>query len=278
MIKISTLPPHTDYHIKQFVFAGGEAYVQLPPIGLAHVKIAARLTNSDEIMKLLLVVDALRRQSPAVKIDLDLPYLPYARQDRVCEPGESLSVVVMADLINRLELNQVTILDCHSDVGTALIRRCKVISAGQLIKESFPDRDWSQTTLVAPDAGALKKTHFAAQLLGAKAVIHCSKIRDTKTGRITATEVPKELDGAKLFVMDDIFDGGRTFVELGRAIRAQNPASLELWVTHGIFSKGYDEVKELYSHVYSTNSFHHAANGNTRPDGIVDTQFSFFQV
>jgi ribose-phosphate pyrophosphokinase len=266
--------------VEYFTFPGGELAPRIPE-GLPRFPVIEIKVHGDEtstIFNLALIVDALRRRDPLVQLELAIPYLPYARQDRVCNPGEPLAVSVMADLINSLGFRRVEVMDCHSDVGSALIRNCRSVPVAEVLARALPALAWNKVTLVAPDAGAVKKVHEAARNLGADGVVCCSKVRDTATGNISHVEVPGDLGGKYLLVVDDIFDGGRTFIELGRALRQQNPAGLGLWVTHGIFSKGYDEVAAIYDSIDTTNSFHHAAKGNTRPDGIVDPQFSFFEI
>lgn len=275
MIKLNRIP------VECFTFPGGEESVRLPD-AISYttpvVEVVVHGADSRTLMQMLLVVDALRRRNPLVMLDLFIPYLPYARQDRVCNDGEALSVAVVANLINSQGFRTVRVLDCHSDVGAALVRDCHNVHLAQLLDAYLPFTDWKNITLVAPDAGAVKKTYEAAKHLGAAGVVCCSKVRDTATGRITGTTVHDDVFEKRLLVVDDIFDGGRTFIELGRVLKSHGPAEMALWVTHGIFSKGYGEVAELYNRIYSTNSFHHAAKGSTRPDGIVDPQFSFFEI
>src|SRR6266581_8938036 len=82
---------------KYFIFSGGEVQVSLDSSnshGLEHcngIYIDARIRNSDDVMTLLMLTDALRRMvSVNTPIHLQIPYIPYARQDRVCNFGEAL--------------------------------------------------------------------------------------------------------------------------------------------------------------------------------------------
>ena len=111
--------------------------------------------------------------------------------------------------------------------------------------------------LISPDAGALKKIYNLQTFVGQN---RCDNIRigmkhrDTETGQITGTSV----DGQPLrtigVVVDDICDGGRTFIELAKTIR-KDYAKLILCVTHGIFSKGLEPLFEWYDEVHTTNSW-----------------------
>lgn len=240
-------------------FPGGEVKVDInvgskePEYDVDTVCIYASLKNSDDIMALLLANDALRRHYPRADIDLVMPYMPYARQDRPCVNGEALSVAVMATLLNTCGFSTVELIDCHSDVAPALIRNCKHYPQSCVfskVVDSFADY-----FIVAPDAGAYKKAHSLAKYLGAKGVICANKVRDVATGRIEGVSVNENVEGLNLLVADDICDGGRTFTELAEVLRRGNCASLKLVVTHGIFTKGIDVVADLYDKIYTTNSY-----------------------
>lgn len=241
--------------IKSIRFPGGEVGVKLqqPVHNCRGAIIHARITSSDEVMELLMVVDAMRRQNPLIELVLDMPYVPYARQDRVCDEGESLSIAVFAQLINSCGFRAVRIFDPHSDVTPALINNCVV--SDQFSVFAKVKLDWSETVIVAPDAGAYKKAFSFAKRTGAKGVITFTKVRDMVTGRIEEMTPSGDFDPTlPHFVIDDICDGGRTFVELGQMLA--DVVRLELAVTHGIFSKGVEVLEPFYDHVYTTDSFH----------------------
>ncbi|MNF53273.1 Ribose-phosphate pyrophosphokinase 2 [compost metagenome] len=241
--------------IKQMVFPGGEVLVQLPqPVDHAErIYVNASLRGSDDVMALLLTVDAIRRQNPYADLILHLPYVPYARQDRVCNEGESLSIAVMAQLINSCNFDKVRILDPHSDVTPALIKNVHITEQSSVFANVHPC--WDDIYIVAPDAGAYKKSYKFAQYVNAAGVITCNKVREMATGKILGLTCSDDVVNKKLFVLDDICDGGRTFIEVSALLR-EKAASIELGVTHGIFSKGQQVVAECFDKVYTTNSFH----------------------
>jgi ribose-phosphate pyrophosphokinase len=258
MIKIY----NDDFKLSRFKFSGGELQVRVAVEGLAlapgSVTLSADLHSSDDIMELILTVDALRRELPAgTPFHLVCPYLPYARQDRVCAPGEALSVSVMTDLINLCGFHSVKLWDVHSDVSLALLRR--VINVHQ--KDFVSLVHWDPgTILVAPDAGARKKTAEVAKLLGLQ-MITADKTRSVETGAITSTVVHfdgipvEELAKKDFLIVDDICDGGRTFIELAKVLRPWTTGKIYLYVTHGIFSNGLDVFNSLIDGVYTANPF-----------------------
>lgn len=239
--------------IKTFNFPAGECQVTLSPeIITQKTFIKAILYNAKDIMALLLTVDAIRRILPLINIELIIPYFPYARQDRVCNQGESLSVKVMADLINNLKCDRLIIIDPHSDVTPALLNNCQVISQADILNESCLKNELLQHNwaLIAPDAGAQKKTLEVAKRLNLSDVFCASKIRDTQTGKIITTTFHDEVKGQKVLIVDDICDGGKTFIELGKLLQQKGATEICLYVTHGIFSQGLDLLRPYFCHIY----------------------------
>lgn len=244
---------------KTLQFPGGELHVRLESAACyfnAEVIIDAGLESPTDILELILLTDALRRAKPEAQIQLVCPYLPYARQDRVANYGESLSVKVMADILNGLNFSSVEVWDVHSDVSLALVDRVTNIKqayfVGKVLRQ--PALKGTSPILVAPDAGAIKKTLATAQYFGLD-MVRADKIRDTKTGTITGTVVYSNPVGDKDFlIVDDICDGGRTFIELAKELRPLTTGKIYLYVTHGIFSKGL-EVLTGIDHIFTANLF-----------------------
>ena len=89
-------------------------------------------------------------------------------------------------------------------------------------------------------------------------MLTATKVRNTITGEITGTRLDDPDQSAKgrdCLIVDDICDGGRTFIELAKVIRQQGPARGYLYVTHGIFSNGLGIFQGLTDGVYTTDSF-----------------------
>nr|WP_233830521.1 ribose-phosphate diphosphokinase [Paraburkholderia sp. ZP32-5] len=248
--------------MKVLKFPGGEMHVTVQTdVPAENLELSAHLPNGDAVMTLLMATDALRRAYPDTPIDLHLPYVPYARQDRVANPGESLSAKVFCELINAQGYRRVVIQDPHSDVTPALLDRVVIddpLPALRRVVEHILDRH-PDVALVAPDAGARKRVLKLASQLDLPAVF-ADKVRDTRTGAIKGTEIHDALPDGALLVIDDICDGGRTFTELARVLHAkQDYASarrpLYLYVTHGIFSKGLDALLDGYTAVFTRNNW-----------------------
>lgn len=244
-----------EQEVTAFSFSGGERHITLPDDLPQKVYVGAVLKDSDGIMDLLLVGNALRRSGRSIE-RLVIPYLPYARQDRVCNAGEAHSLEVMAQLINSLQAEEVVIVDAHSTVAEALIQNYEGIDLVHIFQSTWENSNFAKEydVLIAPDAGAEKKVFKLAQHYGLPVEV-ARKVRDTKTGDIVKTVFHSETDltGKRVLIVDDICDGGRTFIELAKVLAGTyEMQKCDLYVTHGIFSKGTDVLKEYFDNVYYT--------------------------
>jgi ribose-phosphate pyrophosphokinase len=268
MIKISSPDCfRQELHYESFVFNGGEVSVKLDSRNIdfidsaKRITIEARLVNSDEFFKLALIKNALEKLVKSkTEIHLFAPYFPYARQDRVCDTGEAFSLKVYADLINSLNFETVTIYDPHSEVTPALINNCKVIDQKSIVKTfgNFLNVVFKPNTIFcSPDAGSNKKTSEVAAYANHSSFIRADKLRDLSNGQIKETIVYADsLEGMNVIICDDICDGGRTFIELAKALKQKKANKVFLYVTHGIFSQGIlSLISAGIDGIFTTNSF-----------------------
>lgn len=247
--------------VETFIFYGGEDHVRLPHMKARWAQIKAYLYSADDIMCLFLTVDALRQINPTIVIDLTIPYLPYARQDRVCSAGEAWSLRVMVDLIGKLGVNKLSIIDPHSHIAHRLFleegKDVEVVSLIDIFKDYQEVIKPERFTLIAPDEGAARKVSDLASHYELP-VLYCKKARDLSTGAITSMEVPDSVEpGVNYLIVDDICDGGRTFITLAEkfARKGVTRENLYLYVTHGIFSKGTMLLRDNFIQIYCYHKF-----------------------
>lgn len=231
-----------DFTYRVWKFPSGEVQVQLGNKNItSSYVITGSILSSDHLMELLQLKSILG-DTPCTLI---MPYCAYSRQDRVCNPGEALSIKVFANLINSCNFDHVITWDNHSDVSTALINNCLNKSVDYLIAD-YEDYD-TYDYLVSPDAGANKKV-FKCSYEFDIPMIRADKVRDTTNGNIVSTDVyasADRLDGKTILIVDDICQGGRTFVELAKAIKEIQPSvTIHLYVTHGFFNNGFNALKD----------------------------------
>lgn len=279
-------------------FPDGQQSIQIlesPAIGyqdfstIKRVKIKSRL-NSFKDLELIIGATHALRELGVENIDLYIPYCIGGRSDRkFSDGGFNYIKNVIAPIINLQKFSQVEIVDPHSDVLEACIDHFKKIDNSEVVDFAFNDYfddldiyyDFANVRLVSPDAGALKKVYHISEKFGLKhEIVIAAKHRDPVSGQITHTSVPLSVHDADkdLFIIDDICDGGRTFIEIAKAIKITRSLSsavhpdqhgkIFLIVTHGIFSAGFEELGEHFDGIYCTNSI------KDLPEGSVGTSKS----
>lgn len=252
--------PEIDVNL--LTFSGGEWHVQLeklPDVKPRQLDIRADIHSSDDLMALLLVHNALQNHyGEHLIINLEIPYFPYARQDRVCAIGQAFSLQVIAKMIKDLKLNSLVIWDAHSPVtqeltGAINIPQEEIIeSSDKLVRHLQAEN----TVLVCPDKGAKNKCQAVKDKFSVDEIIFSAKVRNPESGVIIDTQLESgDLSGKTAVIIDDICDGGRTFIEIAKKLKEKNVERVILYVTHGIFSKGLEVFEGLIDEIYTSNSF-----------------------
>ena len=240
-----------------FLFSGGEVHTKLPdgPSG-------GHITCTDYSMNGFMALAQIKQMNDkkGFQTTLTYPYLPYARQDRWMAVYEPFSLKVFCDMLNALRFSSVRIFDPHSDVAPALLNNCDIVPQWGIAREALPDHWFTEYTtavlFVSPDAGAYKK--LSKLVSDDSRILIGSKHRDA-LGKITGTQVhiPEGVNIAfrHCVLVDDICDGGRTFIELAKVLVAKG-AEVSLYVTHGIFSQGLQPLFDAgIKRIFTTNSF-----------------------
>lgn len=230
-----------------------------------EIEITSRLNNFKDLELILCATAAIKELGFTNQIVLNVPYFLGARSDRkFYEGGYNYIKSVISPIINAQGYKRVEVMDPHSDVLEACIQNFKKISNMSLIEEALPlidntDLARKNIAVVSPDAGALKKVFDVVQQFNIPNLLIGSKHRDIKTGDITHTEIAgiESSEAKKFVIIDDICDGGRTFIELAKVIKKTHPTSkCYLIVTHGIFSKGLYQLSDFFEKIFTTNSVH----------------------
>jgi ribose-phosphate pyrophosphokinase len=243
------------------------------------ITIKSRLNDFRDLEIIICATQALKEVG-VQKIRLYIPYCVGARSDRkFMDGGFNYVKHVIAPIINSQGFERVIITDPHSDVLEACINNFVKIDNTKLVHwslsnyflskgfEIWDSMNFDGVRFISPDAGALKKVFHVAENIGYKGeVIIASKHRNLETGKIDYTNVPMSVHDADkdVFIIDDICDGGRTFIEVAKAVNEVRKLSSSvkpeqygknyLIVTHGIFSAGFDLLAEYFDGIYCTNS------------------------
>lgn len=244
----------SELEIKRIDFPTGEMQINIvnpPSYGQYIQNIEFVFTKNEDIIELLQYCNAATRCGHSFG-RLIIPYVPYSRQDRVNKAGESFSLMVFCDLVNSLGFKEVVVYDPHSDVTAALLKNVSIHPQASIFFGRIKEK--KNYVLVSPDAGALKKTYRLSKELKCR-VIECSKERDTDTGEISGIRCygfSPEFDKDKeMIIVDDICDGGRTFIEIAKLLKDLGVKKITLMVTHGFFTKGMRVFDDLIDEIYT---------------------------
>lgn len=261
-------PERSDVKFKISKFPDGQQTVDIETGSMflqgEHVKIEARIRTFRDL-EIIIAANQALKEIGVKSVSLYVPYFMGARSDRKFrEGGVNYLKHVICPIINSQGFSEVVTLDPHSDVLEACLDSYGKMNNFIIIKNSLADIDnkdgaQNRIVLVSPDGGALKKIFDVAEEFKIPNIVTAMKHRDINTGKITHTEVPdlgKYGKDHKFVIVDDICDGGRTFIELAKEIRKQNGDSdIYLIVTHGVFSNGLYELSKCFTKIYTSNSY-----------------------
>lgn len=194
---------------------------------------------------------SLRFLNLTAHLHLYMPFLPYGRQDKIVANHNAFNLRVFGDMLKNLNALHVETLDAHNPALSAAYG-IENIQVTHFHKRLIDDIE--AECLVFPDSGAANryKHDFPNQLI-------FEKTRDSATGEITGHHISctiGDTEGPKRFlIIDDICDGGATFISVARALNIRNPkCKINLFVTHGIFSKGREHLEQHGINLFTTDS------------------------
>ncbi len=238
----------------QWKFPGGEIGVRVdnfPTHTRQFTIVLHGIVTSDDIMVALNLNNALRQLRNDVSISLAMKYVPYGRQDRACANGESFALRVFASVLGTVPWAEIWIDDPHSDVTVRELDWSNVkpvVKTQQNIVKNYLYENPDITNMVLPDAGAAKKH--------SEPPVHWIKMFTMNKTRVGIGEIvheapEKDIIVGQCVVVDDICDGGATFLSVAKTLRETQPrmTMLSLYVTHGIFSKGLDKLLNVYDNI-----------------------------
>ncbi len=213
-------------------FPDGEGYVRLLAPVKGHDLIVAQSTAPDaNLVELLLWLDA-AREAGARSLTAAIPYLGYARQDRLFQPGEAISSRAAARAI-AAACDRVVTVDPHKEEVLQFFGgKARSVTAVPQLAATLGA--WGVDAILAPDKGARDRAASAATLLRVP-VDHLEKTR------LSATEVrmaPKEMDvrGKRVAIVDDLIASGGTMLTAARQLKQQGATAVYAAATHGLFT------------------------------------------
>lgn len=250
--------------LSSFTFPAGEAHTKredrrdLEPTEIAILQ-ADPYGMHDDLFQLAMWNNYLRSQKEDINRVLLIPYFPGARADR----GIPFGLGVYAEFIDTLDLNQIILFDPHSTVTMHELAETNAILTDvyshELLSSHYAGIVMPNiyTGIISPDKGAIDRAEAVAHSFGVPLYI-AGKTRDFETGKLTGFTVETLPKYGKFLIVDDICDGGGTFLGLADKIQEFEPALLDLYVSHGVFSGGARiNLPQKFRKIFTTTSYNH---------------------
>ena len=192
---------------------------------------------NDNLMELLIIIDALRRAS-ARRITAVIPYFGYARQDRKVGPRTPISAKLVANLVTGAGANRVLTVDLHAGQiqGFFDIPTDNLYAQPVIVKDIQDYLGGRNLMVVSPDVGGVVRARALAKRLGADLAI-VDKRRE-RVGESEVMNIIGDVTGRVCLLVDDILDSGGTMCNAADALVEQGAAEVYAYATHGVFSGG----------------------------------------
>jgi len=250
--------------LSPFTFPAGEAHTkreerrELEPVEIAIIQPSADSLHNDLFQLAMwnnyLVHEIISNWEKVQRV-LVLPYMPGARADR----GNPFGLKVYADFIDSLDLNQIIVFDPHSgmtgDQLHAAADSLEIVYSDELLKQPHIQALLGKyDAVIAPDKGAGMRTYKVSTALET-GFYQAEKTRDFESGKLSGFKLDGLPKDGRYLIVDDICDGGGTFLGLADAIGLPKE-QLDLYVSHGVFSKNaIANLPAKFGKVFTTNSF-----------------------
>lgn len=196
---------------------------------------------NDNIMELLIAIDALKRAS-AQRITAVIPYYGYARQDRKTAPRTPISAKLVADLITTAGADRVLTIDLHAGQiqGFFNIPTDNLFAAPVFAKDILKQYENNDDiVVVSPDVGGVVRARNLAERL--KANIAIIDKRRPVAGQSEVMHIIGEVKGKTCIMIDDIVDSGGTLCNAASALTTAGAKSVSAYITHGVLSNNAHE-------------------------------------
>ena len=219
-------------------FADGEIYIEINENIRGNSVFVIQSTSNpanDNLMELLLVVDALKRSS-AKNVTAVIPYFGYARQDRKVAPRTSISAKVVANLITNAGASRVVTVDLHAgqiqgffDIPVDNVYGTKVM------RDDILKNNSKNNLVVSPDVGGVVRSRALAKVLGLSDLAIIDKRRD-EANKSEVMNVIGDVAGKNCIIVDDIADTAGTLCNAADALKDQGASKVFAYIVHPVLS------------------------------------------
>lgn len=274
MIKVGSLTEGLWYEVDEGVvgdkkFPDGTPLIKTPEVKGDKVIVTWMFDGMEEIFTVYNV--GRKYKDLGYKVELKMPYVPNARQDRVKKSEDVFTLKYMAEIINLVGFDKVEVLDVHSDVSLALLNKVENVTPEEFIKKVKNEIGLKDTDIVFfPDNGSQKRYGDMVKHKQAYGV----KNRDWATGEIKGLDVIGDIPSEPfdVLIVDDISSYGGTFYFSAKKLKELGARKIYLYVTHcenSILQGKLIEGEESYliEKVFTTNSIY---RGNHPKIEVID--------
>tara|TARA_B100000003_G_scaffold31778_2_gene25839 strand:- start:23 stop:955 length:933 start_codon:yes stop_codon:yes gene_type:complete len=227
-------------------FSDGEIYIEINENIRGNSIFVIQSVSSpanDNLMELLLCIDALKRSS-AKNITAVIPYFGYARQDRKVVPRTSISAKLVSNLITKAGADRVVTIDLHAgqiqgffDIPVDNLFATPIFA--RHVKRKIKNKN---LICVAPDVGGTERARALGKFLHAGLAIIDK--RRPAPGKSEVMNVIGNVKGKTCLIVDDIIDSGGTIVNAANALIERGAKEVHVYVTHGVLSgKAVEKIK-----------------------------------
>jgi ribose-phosphate pyrophosphokinase len=227
-VKTAELSNLETVHVSHKTFPDGESYIRLEsPVQDEHVAVVQTTSppQDSRLMQLAFLADSAKRNG-ASKVTAVVPYLGYARQDKMFLQGEGVSIETVARMLKAAGVDALITVNIHAENALKKFSfPAKTLSAIPLLAEHFVHKGCKKAFALAPDKGAMYIAEQAQRVLGGEAG-HLDKQRDRHTGQTTQTAKHLNVKGQTVIIFDDIISTGGTIVGAAKILREQGAARI----------------------------------------------------
>jgi ribose-phosphate pyrophosphokinase len=234
--------PLGEVNYQQFSDGEMSPYIQESVRGHEVFLIQSTFPPSDNLMELLLMVDAARRAS-ASSVNVVIPYFGYARQDRKDKPRVAIAAKLHANLISAAGATRIMTCDLHADQIQGFFDiPVDHLDGAYIFVPYLKSLGLKNIMFASPDVGGIKRARSFAKFFDAELAV-CDKYRK-EANKIESMRLIGEVEGKDVVLVDDLVDTAGTICKAAALLKEKGASSVRAVCTHGVLSgKAYENIE-----------------------------------